>query len=556
MRRILLAFVVCLVSIHGAELDGRRISSVRILGAPAAFALETRAGDVGDSAKVQRDVKALCNWQRCSDVRVEATPDGEDLGLVFKVQGRHAWRVEKIRLEPPTPGINLGIASGDEVDGESAQQVARSVRRQLEGSGYPDAAVEARLLPAGTGKADLQIHIDKGQQMDIAGVTLSGNLGMKPSDVRKALRTTKAKTMVPGLWRILPGYSWEAAQSDAANLRSFYYQHGYFDADVKVDRVDFADGKARIGFGIESGPRYQMRGFQSTAAVCRELFVERRSAERSGVLDFSARLDIRNADAQNRVDAKPTVELGPAYRVGRIEFRGNHLVNDATVRRALLIDEGALLDETLLRRSLAQLNQTGFFEPLGENNVVVNTPPGSDRADVTIWLKEKKKRNWYLSGPVGPMSIAGPLEFAIGSRLPPWGRGLLELSTYTVSAHFMFFAKPLSTLLPFLPNRRFLPLMTIQRPMLPGGQIWSGFTIAPQLGWQGMLGGYGMSQTRALLQSVFESPRALTTVLPVTIAKDGSDVGIMNCSVPKTKWDRLRQVGGTATNLVFSFSPF
>jgi outer membrane protein insertion porin family len=539
---------------HSAELDGRRISSVRILGAPAAFALETHAGDLGDSSKVQRDVKALCNWQRCSDVRVEATADGADgadVGLVFKVQGRHAWRVEKIRVDPPTPGINLGIASGEELDMQAAQQVARGVRRQLESSGFPDAAVDARLLPAGTGKADLRIHIDKGQQLDIAGVSFSGDLGMKPSKVRKALRTTKAKTMIPGLWRILPGYSWEAAQSDAANVRSFYYTHGYFDADVKVDRVDFGNGKARIAYGIESGPRYQMRAFPSTAALCRELFAERRSAERSGVLDFSARLDIRNADAQNRVDATVALERGPAYHVGRIEFRGNRLVNDATVRRALLIDEGALLDETLLRRSLAQLNQTGFFEPLGENNAVVNTPPGSDRADVTIWLKEKKKRNWYLSGPVGPMSIAGPLEFAIGSRLPPWGRGLLELSTYTVSAHFMFFAKPLSTLLPFLPNRRFLPLLTIQRPVLPGGQIWSGFTIAPQLGWQGMLAGYGMSQTRGLLRRVFESPRALTTVLPVTIAKEGSDVGIMNCAVPRTKFDRVRQIGRAATNHMF-----
>jgi hypothetical protein len=379
---------------------------------------------------------------------------------------------------------------------------------------------------------------------------------MKPAEVRKALRTTKAKTMIPGLWRILPGYSWGAAQSDAANVRSFYYTHGYFDADVKVDRVDFGNGKARIAYSIESGPRYQMRGFPSTAAVCRELFGERRSAERSGILDFSARLDIRNADAQNRVDATVALERGPAYRVGRIEFRGNRLVNDATVRRALLIDEGALLDETLLRRSLAQLNQTGFFEPLGENNVVVNTPPGSDRADVTIWLKEKKKRNWYLSGPVGPMSIAGPLEFAIGSRLPPWGRGLLELSTYTVSAHFMLFAKPLGALLPFLPNRRFLPLLTIQRPVLPGGQFLSGFTIAPQLGWQGMLAGYGMSQTRGLLRRVFESPRALTTVLPVTIAREGSDVGIMNCAVPKTKLDRVRQIGETATNLLFAMAPF
>src|SRR5207237_2767908 len=103
-------------------------------------------------------------------------------------------------------------------------------------------------------------------QVDIAGVTCSGELGMKDSEVRKALRATKPKTMVPGLWHIRPGYSWEATQSDAANVKSFYYQHGYFDADVRVDPVDFGNGNARIGLRIESGPRYQMRGFSSPAA--------------------------------------------------------------------------------------------------------------------------------------------------------------------------------------------------------------------------------------------------------------------------------------------------
>ena len=40
-------------------------------------------------------------------------------------------------------------------------------------------------------------------------------------------------------------------------------------------------------------------------------------------------------------------------------------------------------------------------------------------------------RHWLLSGPVGPMSVAGPLQFAIGSRLPSWGQGIFEMATYT-----------------------------------------------------------------------------------------------------------------------------
>jgi hypothetical protein len=262
-------------------------------------------------------------------------------------------------------------------------------------------------------------------------------------------------------------------------------------------------------------------------------------------------------DSERTAEVSTTITRGREYQTGLIGFRGNKSFSDLTLRRSILLQEGAPLDETLLRKSLARLNETGFFEPLTEHDVVVNTPPDSNRADVTIWLKEKKMRSWAFSGPVGPMSIAGPLEFSLGSRLPPWGRGILELSTYTVSLKLMLFAKPIGTLIPFLPNKRFIPLITIQRPMLPGQPFLSGATFVPQLGWQGMLLGYGSSQARGFLRGALSSERSITPPLPVTIANaDGSREGTMLCEMSKTKLDWVRQVGGTVSNLAFAFLPF
>jgi hypothetical protein len=422
----------------------------------------------------------------------------------------------------------------------------------LESSGFPNATVGSRLLPAGEGKADLMIRVDKGQAVDIEAVTFSGNLGLRASDLQRALRATKGTTIlprVPGIWkgwRLRAGYSQDAVASDEANLRSLYYRRGYFDAEVRADAARIDQGKAWIGYAIDSGPRAEF----STETACRELFRERRDAEQSGVLDFSARLDLRDGEVSR------SVERGPAYRIHRIDFRGNHGFSGTLLRRSFLLSEGDPLDETLLRKSIARLNRAGLFEPLTPKNVVVNTPPGTDRADLTVWVKEKKMRNWNLSGPVGPMSFAGPLEFSIGSRLPAWGRGVLELSTYAVSARLMLFAKPVSELIPFLPHKRFLALLTIQRPILPGQPLLSGFSIAPQLGWQGVLLGYGASQVRGLLGGLSQKERALTPALPVTIVADGKEKGTMTCEVEKTKLDWTRQIGGAAVNLLFSFVPF
>src|SRR5260370_28437962 len=111
-------------------------------------------------------------------------------------------------------------------------------------------------------------------------------------------------------------------------------------------------------------------------------------------------------------------------------------------------DEGDTGDVYCLTKAVAGLNNAGLFEPLSQADVVVNTPSGKDRADLTIRLRERKSRHWYFSGPVGPLSLGDSLQFAIGSRLPPWGKRVMDLSTFTLSMNLMFFAKPLGSLIP------------------------------------------------------------------------------------------------------------
>ena len=568
MKRLLMVAVAGVFSL--AAEDAQPVSEVVIEGAPAGFPLETRAGEPLDTTKVQHDVKALWQWRQPGDVRVEQVSEGDQVRVVFRVEPRHTVLLHKVEIDPPTPGINAGIQPGEEIDDRRAQAIAAALRVQLEQSGHVNAKVEAHLAAAGPGRADLMIHIDKGQAVDVGAVSFTGDLGVKEKELRKSLRATGSKTIlprVPGVWngwRMLRPYQAESAPADVANLQSFYYRHGFYDANVRVDSVDFNGSKARVQFLVESGPQYQVREFTlfgadgprqiAPGAACRELLAERRKAERDGVLDFTARIEVQKV-AANEADLRATLERGPAYETGRITFRGNRKFGDTVLRRAMRLDEGAPLDEMRLRRSLAQINAMGFFEPLAERDVVVYTPPGSKTADLTIWLKEKKGRAWSFSGPVGPMSVAGPLEFSLGSRLPAWGQGLLELSTYTLSAKLFFFPKPIGTLIPFLPNKRFVPMLVLSRPLLPGQRFLSGATFAPQLGWQGMLFGYGVGQARDLFHGLFQSDRGFTPDLPVTIVNGGRE-GTMVCVPPKTGWEWMRQIGGIATNVGFSFLPF
>lgn len=406
----------------------------------------------------------------------------------------------------------------------------------------------------------------------ITSVTLSGHLGLKESEVRKSLRATRTKVMLPRIpgiwtgWRVLPAYSKEAVQSDVGNVRSLYYQRGFLDADVKVESVRVEGKDARVALAVESGPHYEVREFDGrsvwpprhagrpTEAACRELLQQRREAERLGILDFSPTLEVHD-NAPGWVDLTSAVQSGPAYRTGRIEFRGNHSFRDGTLRRMLLLDEQAPFDQTVLRRSLARINKTGWFEPLQQGDVVVHTAADSDHADVTIRLKETKPRQWYFSGPAGPMKIGGSLHFTLGSRLPRWGKGILELSTYSVSANLFLFAKPIGTLIPFLPNRRFLRVVTIQRSLIPGQPLLSGLTLAPQFGWIGVAGSYGVAQARRLVQELGETERRFTPDLAVTVRHENRS-GTLLCQPSATRAEHVREVSAMAGNVLLSFAPF
>jgi outer membrane protein assembly factor BamA len=542
MRRVAVGFAGILLAGWNAA-RAQSISAVEIRGAPAAVRLETQPGSALDPGKLSADVKTLWRSGRFSDIRVEAVPDGDRVRVIFRTQVRRTLRIMKARIDPPTPGVTLELPPYAELDARGAEEIAANVRKRLADSGYPEAKVSAELRPAAPGRADLVVHVDRGRSIDVGDVTVSGELGAKPGEIRKALRATRTKTLVPGIpglwngWRLRPAYSPDAVQSDVLNLRSFYYNRGYFDARVAAGSVDIRDGRAHIGYEVQSGPRYSL----PVQSVCRELFEERRESERAGIRDFSAALHV--------TDETVTVQRGLAYRVGRIEFRGNHTFRDSTLRRAMLLDEGAPLDQTLLRKSIARLNRTGLFEPLDQRSVMVSTPAGSDFANVTIRLKERKMRQWLLSGPAGPMSAGGPLDLAIGSRLP------LALATCTVSLHFLLLPRALGAMLPFLPDRRFLTALTIERPSLPGQPFVSGFAVTPQFGWQGLAAGYGVSQARSFLSPHFQSRRDLQPALPLTIQHADSE-GTMYCEMPGTKLDWARRAAGIAFNLAFSLMPF
>jgi hypothetical protein len=266
--------------------------------------------------------------------------------------------------------------------------------------------------------------------------------------------------------------------------------------------------------------------------LCACLLDLRRSAEAQGRLDFTAEVD--SAGTGGTLDLAARIWVGSAHAVGRINFTGHSGINDSTLRRAMTIYERDLLDLGRLRRSLARINDIGVFEPLTLADISVARRDDGVTADLTIPLRERKRRWWSVSGPIFPG--VGTLRPSLSSRLPPWGRGVFEVTTYFVSLNVAGFAKP---------------FLALQRPVIPGQELLSGFAVSPALSPREMLMHYGRTHLAHGLGTMLDGEWIDPLAVPVTSAGP-LEAKPLICVPPKPRLWWLRRGGAAAGNVALA----
>lgn len=572
MRSILLSALLLVSAAYAedpvapATSDVAVVKSVRVLGTKSPVDLKTQVGQNFDSSIVQSDVRRLWATGRFEDIRVETAAENQGTAVTFRVVESPQLQLHTYKVVPSTFGLQMNLPEGTPMSRLRAHQIAYQAQQDLRSDGFRTATVDYDLVPYIGNKVDLHLNIEAGERIRVKEVDFTGDTEFDSKDLRDSLRSLKIRRVtppIPGIWdgwRLFPGYSPEGVQGDLALLRSYYVSRGYFDAAVKVDDVKVAKKEAKVNIQVQAGKLYHVPTWQVMGNgvkpktvhplnslmryqnFCSTLFVARREAEHDGILDFTVNMQVQPTAASTQeapeANVVADVERGKPFHVGRIEFTGNRHFSEAAVRSNFLLDEGDLLDEHLLRKSMARLNEANFFQPINEHNTILHTDPKTGIADIDIRVTERKRGSWNLSGPVGPASIAGPVEASIRTRLPAWGSGILEASTYTMSLSVYAF---MHSFLPAfgLPKIPIIPLAALNRPYTPGEGWKSGIMIIPQLGWKYGVLGYGVSQAQHRLIPVLQGDRGLEPELPVTVESPNSQT-TMFCEPQAPKFSPAR----------------
>ena len=578
----------------GRILGAEMIEAVRVTGTQRLLDLETRAGEVFQQARIARDVRQLWDTGWFEDIRVQTEPAAAGIELTFHVAEKRRFLLREVQLRPTDVKAAFEIPRGTPVDASIARKAARDLQQQLEAQGDAAVKVTGKLVPVDAAQADLHLSVERGPTLRVREVQFSGPSAYDKA-LRKQLRALRPRRVLPGIpglwggWKLQPFYQQQLVEADVERLRSYYLAQGYLDAGVRIDRVDLSNNKASITLAVDPGPRSHIGriGIEGLTAdddgnnpsatvlsslqeLCSCLRQTYRTAEAAGKLDFSARVDIEKAnteevgteDVSNEetprgahleeqdpvVNIAVRVDPGPTYTVGRISFHGNTRLRDETLRRALRLQEGEVLDVLKLRASVNRLSRMAFLAPLTEDRVRITSDPVSRTASIAIHVQERKRGRWSVAGPLTPLS--GPLNLLLDSRLPPWGRGILELSTFAAFMSVTSVSNPLWQVLGWEKQTLWRPVFGITRPFLPGQGWRSGFMLSPQLGWQATSLAYASTQARERLQGVLVSggPKEPSLAVPVYHGSSFKDdpaapIGSLLCEPRPGRWAWLGKTG-------------
>ncbi|MEM7242081.1 MAG: outer membrane protein assembly factor BamA [Pseudomonadota bacterium] len=290
-----------------------------------------------------------------------------------------------------------------------AEADADAIARAYEVNGRIKATITPKIIERSDNRVDLVFEILEGRVSEIERIAFEGNRRFSDARLRSALDSRQA-----GVFRQLTTrdvFIDERMEVDEANLRRFYTNRGYVDAQVLSSTSDItreADAFL-VTYAVEEGQQYRFGEINivpNTGDINPDDYARVINRLRPGRVYDPREIDraVADLEAQLNEDGFPFISVQPVPTrnvddltisldievnmadrlfIERIEISGNGSTQDQVIRREFGLVEGDPFNRRKVQEATDRIRALGFF-----SNVDVQaregTKPGSVIIDVVV----------------------------------------------------------------------------------------------------------------------------------------------------------------------------
>ena len=223
---------------------------------------------------------------------------------------------------------------------EQFQEDLRKLKEFYQNHGYIDMSIrDIKVEHPTKDQTTITIAIHEGVQYHVGTIQLSGNQVYSNGDILSSIKMTEGSVFSP-----------KGLDDDIKDLRDYYGQRGYIDAEVRPERLP----------NVESG----------------------------------------------KIDLLFKIAEGSQAYVDKIVIQGNTVTKDKVIRRELAVQPGDVYNSVQVDASRKRLENLGYFEKVEINPQDTNVP---NRKNMVITLQEKHTGN--LSFGLGYSTIESLMGF-------------------------------------------------------------------------------------------------------------------------------------------------
>jgi outer membrane protein insertion porin family len=399
----------------------RRVESEAML-----LEVDSHVGELVTPETLASDLKALWALGYFEDVYVEGelTPAGAVLTFVVKERPTIRKIIVEGNSKVKLDDINevLDVETNAVLDLGKVKANVEKIKGLYTESGFFLAEVDYAVRPVDDqpGKVDVVFVVNEAEEVIVRSVTFVGNKALTDDQLRRVMITKVGGYLTIVTKKAGGVFNREAFVADYANLRNYYADQGYFDADFEDVELALSPDRrfVHLTMSVEEGPQYRIGAISArelTRAGEEPLFPAAALAEsinpvlQPGDVASAGKAQLIAQDIERRykdkgyayvnvvpnyqqdrekllLDVDYQIDKGPLVYIERVNIFGNDRTADKVIRREIVLKEGDLYSESAKEATQLRVLRLGYF-----NDVQISTSRGSndDRIVVNVEVDER-----------------------------------------------------------------------------------------------------------------------------------------------------------------------